>query len=438
MNKSQNLNKYLNRVFKIIFVILIGLIFYTLYRSEILYDGLYRDYYLKFYAFLISSLFILFLINFFNTEIKLATYIVLVSIVIGLYISEALLLIDFKNLRGKTVYQFYMDQKEKKDVVVSVNPSLYILNDINQKKIFPVSGVSKKLTILCKRVEDNNFVTYESDRYGFRNIDKNWDEKEIKFVLLGDSFVHGDCVDSDKIISAQLSKIYKDKFNKKINTINLAFSGNGPLLEYATLKEYLKYIKAEKVLYFFYEGNDFDNLHLELKDPFLERYLDDEFHQNLTKKQINVDKTNYNLLNQEIQKKRINLYEFIKLWRIRIFLNQFLNQKLKVQKIQEREKIYKSYQDILVNIKKLTENYNAELYFVYLPFVGTFTENSDDERHTKIMAIVDNLGIKYIDLSTTFKTDLDDPLSMFELRKYQHLNEKGYRFLAETIANKFK
>ena len=134
MNKSQNLNKYLNRVFKIIFVILIGLIFYTLYRSEILYDGLYRDYYLKFYAFLISSLFILFLINFFNTEIKLATYIVLVSIVIGLYISEALLLIDFKNLRGKTVYQFYMDQKEKKDVVVSVNPSLYILNDINQKK----------------------------------------------------------------------------------------------------------------------------------------------------------------------------------------------------------------------------------------------------------------------------------------------------------------
>ena len=70
----------------------------------------------------------------------------------------------------------------------------------------------------------------------------------------------------------------------------------------------------------------------------------------------------------------------------------------------------------------MTENYNAELYFVYLPFVGTFTENSDDERHTKIMAIVDNLGIKYIDLSTTFKTDLDDPLSMFELRKYQHLN----------------
>ena len=114
MNKSQNLNKYLNRVFKIIFVILIGLIFYTLYRSEILYDGLYRDYYLKFYAFLISSLFILFLINFFNTEIKLATYIVLVSIVIGLYISEALLLIDFKNLRGKTVYQFYMDQQRKR------------------------------------------------------------------------------------------------------------------------------------------------------------------------------------------------------------------------------------------------------------------------------------------------------------------------------------
>ena len=438
MNKLVGLKKNLDLVFKIIFIILIGLIFYTFYRSEILYDGLYRNYYLKFYIFLISSLLFLFLINFFNSEIKLATYIVLVSVVIGLYICEALLLIDFKNIRGKTVYQFYVDLKKNQDVVVSVNPNLHILNNINQKKIFPVSGISKKLTILCKRVEDNNFVTYKSDRYGFRNADKNWDEKEINFVLLGDSFVHGNCVDSDKIISAQLSKIYKDKFDKKINTINLAFSGNGPLLEYATLREYLKNIKTEKILYFFYEGNDFENLHLELRDPFLRNYLDDAFQQNLLKRQDDVDKSNYDLLNQEIQKKRTNLYEFMKLWKIRMFLSQFLNKKLKIQKIHEKEKIYKSYKDILVNIKKLTENYNADLYFVYLPFIGTFTDSNDDEMHSKVISMVRSLNIKYIDLSNIFKSELDDPLLMFQSKRYQHLNEEGYRFIAKTIANKFK
>jgi len=177
---------------------------------------------------------------------------------------------------------------------------------------------------------------------------------------------------------------------------------------------------------------------LELKDPFLRRYLDVGFQQDLIKKQDDIDKNNYNLIKKEIHKKRINLYEFVKLWRIRVFLSQFLNQKLKIQKIEETEKIYKSYKDILFNIKNLAENYNAELYFVYLPFVGTFTHNNDDERHSKVISIVRNLNINYIDLTNTFRAELDDPLSMFELRKYQHLNEKGYKFVAETIANKFK
>ena len=154
-----------------------------------------------------------------------------------------------------------------------MQPFQYILKDIEKKKIFPLSGIAKKLTILCRRVEDGKFVTYESDRYGFRNEDINWDNGEINLVLLGDSFVHGNCVDNDKIISSQISKIHKAKFNKKINIINLGYSGNGPLIEYATLKEYLKYIKTKKILYFFYEGNDILNLSLELKDPFLKQYL---------------------------------------------------------------------------------------------------------------------------------------------------------------------
>ena len=90
MNKYKNFYNLLDKVINIIFIILIGLIFYTLYRSEIVYDGLYRNYYLKYYIFLISSFFILLFINFFLKKIKIQIYITVISIIIGLYISETL------------------------------------------------------------------------------------------------------------------------------------------------------------------------------------------------------------------------------------------------------------------------------------------------------------------------------------------------------------
>jgi lysophospholipase L1-like esterase len=46
--------------------------------------------------------------------------------------------------------------------------------------------------------------------------------------------------------------------------------------------------------------------------------------------------------------------------------------------------------------------------------------------------MVKDLDIKYIDLLSEVKSEINDPLSMFE-RKGQHLNETGYKFVAETI-----
>ena len=140
----------MNKIIGIILIILIGLIFYTIYRSEILYAGLYREYYFKYYVFLISSFFILIIINFLNEKIKLKIYTILISLIIGLYISETFL-IDFKNLNSKTKYEHYIDLKQTQDVVVAIHPSHFVLKKINKKKLFPLSGISKQLTILCKK-----------------------------------------------------------------------------------------------------------------------------------------------------------------------------------------------------------------------------------------------------------------------------------------------
>ena len=49
--------------------------------------------------------------------------------------------------------------------------------------------------------------------------------------MLGDSFTEGKAVRYNENISANLR-------NKKYNVLNLGKSGNGPLIELATLKEY--------------------------------------------------------------------------------------------------------------------------------------------------------------------------------------------------------
>ena len=329
-----------------------------------------------------------------------------------------------------------MDLKQTNDVVVSIFPFKYILKNIYQKKLFPLSGISNKLTVYCKKKENKKFVTYKSDRFGFRNDDSNWDEINVDFVLLGDSFVQGSCVDSDSTINSQLSNIYNSKLNKKINTINLGLNGNGPLLEYAILKEYLKYTETEKVLYFFYEGNDLENFDIELNDPFLKKYLNYDFEQELIKKQADIDIINYNLLEEELNKKHIAFLDFIKLKKLRILINNIYRNYSKNQISKSSKETYKHYNNILVNLKKLTESQNTELYFIYMPYISRFSNyNSDQnyEDYSKIMSMVKKLDIKYIDILSKFKTEVQDPLSLYQLRKYQHLNESGYKFVAETI-----
>ena len=52
--------------------------------------------------------------------------------------------------------------------------------------------------------------------------------------------------------------------------------------------------------------------------------------------------------------------------------------------------------------------------------------------------MVKELNIKYIDIQGIVMSEHNDPLSIFELRKGQHLNETGYKFVAETIITEIK
>ena len=69
-----------------------------------------------------------------------------------------------------------------------------------------------------------------------------WNKKETEFFLVGDSFTHGNCVNEPHTISGNLRSMLKQG-----GVLNLGQGGNGPLIEYASLREYLPGKKIERI-----------------------------------------------------------------------------------------------------------------------------------------------------------------------------------------------
>ena len=114
------------------------------------------------------------------------------------------------------------------------------LKIINQNfEIMPLSGISNSKTFVCN--ENGYYSIFQSDRYGFNNPDEEWDENQIDYLLLGDSFTQGSCLNRPYDIGSQL-RIFSNK-----SVLNLGYGSTGPLIQYAILREYLK--KKTKTLY---------------------------------------------------------------------------------------------------------------------------------------------------------------------------------------------
>jgi len=99
-------------------------------------------------------------------------------------------------------------KKETNSNVYPVTHPKYKINlkDYSYKDIFPLSGISKSTVVFCN--ESGEYSIYQSDRYGFNNPDINYDNNtKERVMLIGDSFVHGACVDQEDTLSSQLNKV---------------------------------------------------------------------------------------------------------------------------------------------------------------------------------------------------------------------------------------
>ena len=407
------------------------ILFYIFYKSEIYWEGNLRDYY--FFYYLISTILIIFsIITFFiNDKVKEYLILSLTCFIFLVYTFEGYLVYKNKsknNLISKiNKYDFYYQlKKSNKKITFDVDPSNFLNNQ--DYKIYPLSGISGVLTIDCPGQS-----IWKSDKHGFNNDDNDWNERVIEYLIIGDSIAQGECVNRPDNIASKLKILSKKK------TLNLGYDGNGPLLEFATLREYLK-PNVKNVLWLYNEKNDLDQLKDEIKNKILIKYLKDlNFTQKLNIKQDQVDYAVNFHIEQDIKNyskmREINksynftndLIKFFKIFKTRYLLYSILKQK--------NNEIPVEFKEILKNANKLAHQNNSNFYLIYLPEVKRYNSLVYVDNFNKIKLIAEDLKIPLIDIKQEVFEKEKNPLNLFPEKLPGNYNVKGYKKIAEVIYN---
>ena len=429
------------RILQISFLLFSILIFfYVLYKSEIHFSSQNRDYYLKY--FILTFFFILIsIVSFFlNKKINYIFFSSFITLIFTFFLFEAYLTFFVESNYIKVRAKIYQKEtgkkyntlsrkeflkKEKiidKNIVVTVHPTNHM--NLKENKILPLSGISNVRTIYCN--EGGFYSIYNSDRYGFNNPDEEWDKK-IDFILLGDSFVHGACVNRPNDITSSLR-------NLGFSALNLGYGGNGPMTMYATLKEF--YQKDTKFILWFYYYNDHNNLKNEKNDPILNKYIDDEtFTQNLINNQELVNKKNFELIFNQLgtDNNFINIVSFLKLSELRFLVIQYFTGQNEIAPSQKIG-IDNYYFEVLKKVKIFSETNNSKIFFVYVPDYSEIkNEKINNEHFTMMKKKVEDLNISFIDLKELTFLKQNNPLEMYLFKLPGHLNNEANKKIANSI-----
>ena len=202
---------------------------------------------------------------------KIFTYskIVIINIIIlffFLYLIEITINYKNNNLFKKTrIYHLNIQKNKTYNQNVFLNIAGHKFLDNTKISILPLSGYKNSTILLCMD-ENNKPIFYLSDKNGFNN---KMDNTLNDFLLIGDSYVQGMCVNNKNNLNAQFKK-------HNYITTNLGMAGNGPLLEYATFKEYQNEYEYQDIILFITLDNDFYDLSNEKKNKILMKYINEE------------------------------------------------------------------------------------------------------------------------------------------------------------------
>lgn len=297
--------------------------------------------------------------------------------------------------------------------------------------LFPLSGISTTLTQLC--VVGGLEVRYVSDEHGFANPPGGWNAP-VDLALIGDSFVQGICVYPESQIGTGIRRAVP-------RTLNLGVVGAGPLTELAILREYVAPLRPRRVLWFFYEGNDVEDLAAEKISP-LGAYLDSAFSQGLVARQDTIDSVlrryGDSMLVAEIRNTPIRreLPGLFLLPRVRAAMGFVAANAPGMSSHPE----YPTLERVLIMAERLVAGWGGEITFVYLPdyhrfdgsvmtFAGWVHNNS--EVHHRAVAAARAAGMSVIDVSSAFAAD-PNPRRFWPSPR-SHYGPDGYDLVVRTV-----
>ena len=410
----------------ILFSILVLL--FTIFKAEIVFEGK-KMYYYKYYYFTSFSLIILSILTIFLSE-KIKQY----MLIIGLSVLSVLYIFEFylstaaykkiTEISRSTVYEKLINQTDKR-VSLTIGPGNFLRDELD---VFPLSGMSNASTIHC---DENGYMSiYNSDRYGFNNPDEEWDKKSIKFLLTGDSFAAGACVNRPHDIASVL------RAKTSEGSITLGYGGNAPLIEYAALKEYVKKnVNIENIIWLFTEGNDVEGLYHELDNKILIKYiLDDKFSQNLINNQDKIDQIIKSYIaskRHELNQKKFHEQESLKN-KTKLFFKLYYLRNAVIKPTAGND-----LKNILELAHKFAIENNSEFSLVFLPAMERYSGiYYRDTNYKALKSMTRELGINFIDVHKNIFQKENDPLLLFS--KFGHYTIEGYEKVAELILKNTK
>lgn len=337
-------------------------------------------------------------------------------------------------------YNFILNEKKinlKKGYIYNkIFFGLDVIQDYKKKKKpIPFRGPYNSFTFSYNELL--NYALIENDRYGFKNPNIIY-SKNIDIALFGDSYAEGYGLSNKFDISGVLR-------SKKINAANFGIAGAGPILTYATIKEYIETLKPKTVVYLYCEANDLTDLNFEKKDDYLNKYLNINYKQGLSQRL----KENIFFYNEFLNEIGFNFESNNKIKKST--KTEFLKDILELSNIKAviRNTYYvffykkndlDQFLKIVENMQKVSIEHGSDFVFVYLPtWSRYFAKNTKYSKYISlkedILDLLSKKNIKYIDIDNIFKKRQKSDLErLFPLNFWGHYSIEGYSVVADSIA----
>ena len=326
-----------------------------------------------------------------------------------------------------------------------------------------LSGYPDVKTVYCR--EDEALTVYQADENGFRNQPGMYRGSDtFDAVLLGDSFAHGACVDDGHTIADQLRQI------TDMSVYNLGYGGTGVAQNIGAYIEYATPKQPKNAVWLLLEGSSISRLlNDERRIPLAAAYTNEQSRQDLPARLQQKRDVLGKIVERETMQLALNAVRgdlgsggalragkgtkfkslIDPIYGSRIFKLFFNIENALIRSAKPGGKVpvcerLREARPILEEAFRYLQAQSREaggnLYVGLIPSARFLTTAYPDCEYEMFKELTARLDVPFIDLVAAISAQ-PEPVSLYAQRarwSSNHFNRKGYKFVAEQIADKLR